>query len=292
MIVNPQVFNYRLTIGTLVVALVAFTTYSFFNYSTLKSQEDFLVQEKKLLHNELNEFIDHYDALSLESEALKKELSLIKREISTTNDAMLKIETNDILVAELKTELLQLKRDNRNIKQRENDLLKNTETINKEKNLAIHSLELEQNKTQNLIKENEILENSLTKARLISANSFKAKTFKQRSSNNVTETRKASEVNNLELSFVINENALASKGTKNLYVQVIGPDNNVVADKGAVEFGEASLIYSAKTEIEYVNEAIEVHTSIKDDNAFKKGRYYISVFENDRKLGSTQILLN
>ena len=108
-----------------------------------------------------------------------------------------------------------------------------------------------------------------------------------------TQASKISNVNKVILiDSDINENALASKGTKRLYVQVIGPDNNVVADKGAVEFGEASLIYSAKTEIEYSNEAIEVHTSIRDDNAFKKGRYYISVFENDRKLGSTQILLN
>ena len=292
MIVNPQVFNYRLTIGTLVVALVAFTTFSFFNYRTVKSQQDFLVQEKKLLHNELNEFIDQYDEISLERESLKEELSRINSEVSVTNDVILKLEANANLVAELKTELQQLKRENRNIKQRETDLLTSTNALNNERNLALQTLELEQNRVQNLIKEKEVLENSLSKARLISANSFKAKTFNHRSSNKVRETSKASEVNNLELSFVINENALASKGTKNLYVQVIGPDNNVIADKGAIEFGEASLIYSAKTEIEYSNEAIEVHTSIKEENAFKKGRYYISVFENDRKLGSTQILLN
>lgn len=292
MIVNPQVFNYRLTIGTLVVALVAFTTFSFFNYRTVKSQQDFLVQEKKLLHNELNEFIDQYDEISLERESLKEELSRINSEVSGTNDVILKLETNANMVAELKTELQQLKRENRSIKQRETDLLTSKNALNNERNLALQTLELEQNRVQNLIKEKEVLENSLSKARLISANSFKAKTFNHRSSNKVRETSKASEVNKLELSFVINENALASKGTKNLYVQVIGPDNNVIADKGAIEFGEASLIYSAKTEIEYSNEAIEVHTSIKEENAFKKGRYYISVFENDRKLGSTQILLN
>lgn len=292
MIVNPQVFNYRLTIGTLVVALVAFSAYSFFNYRTVKSQEDFLVQEKKLLHNELNEFINQYDELSLESESLKKELLRIKSDVNSTNDAMLMLKTNDRLVAELNTELRQLKRDNRGIEQRENDLLISAEALNNERNIALQTLELERNRVQNLLKEKTTLENLLVKASLISINSFNVRTLKEKSSSKTVETYRASDVDNLELSFIINENALASKGTKNLYVQVIGPDNNVVADKGAVDFGEASLIYSAKTEIEYSNEAIEVHTSIKEENAFKKGRYYISVFENDRKLGSTQILLN
>lgn len=47
MLVNPQEFNYRLTLGVLAVVIVVFTTYGLVSYSDLKSDYNFLVQEKE-----------------------------------------------------------------------------------------------------------------------------------------------------------------------------------------------------------------------------------------------------
>ena len=44
MIVNPQVFNYRFTIGTLVVAFTVLDAYSYTSYKYAQSKEDFLNQ--------------------------------------------------------------------------------------------------------------------------------------------------------------------------------------------------------------------------------------------------------
>ena len=73
-------------------------------------------------------------------------------------------------------------------------------------------------------------------------NSFDAKVYRERSLGKKVETKKASNADSFEVCFVIAENPIAEKGNKNLFIQIVGPDNNVVNDKGAVVFGESSLI--------------------------------------------------
>jgi len=74
----------------------------------------------------------------------------------------------------------------------------------------------------------------------------------------------------------------------------LNPRNNVVADKGAVSFGDSSLIYSAKEIINYSNQVVEVCLDVDadiDEQPLVSGTYYISIFHEDRKLGSTQVKL-
>ena len=41
MIVNPQLFNYRLISGSLIVAIAVLTVFSFTNYQSIKAHEQF-----------------------------------------------------------------------------------------------------------------------------------------------------------------------------------------------------------------------------------------------------------
>ena len=61
MIVNTKVFNYKFTIGTLVVAIIVLAAYGFSKYSDVRSDKNYLTHEKKLLQKELNDFINRYE---------------------------------------------------------------------------------------------------------------------------------------------------------------------------------------------------------------------------------------
>jgi len=52
MIVNPQVFNYRFTIGTLVVAFTVLAAYSYTSYVSAQSKEDFLNHDVICIENQ------------------------------------------------------------------------------------------------------------------------------------------------------------------------------------------------------------------------------------------------
>jgi len=292
MIVNPQEFNYKVTIGILVVVIAVFSAYGLSSYSTLKSSQDFLVQQKSHLHNELSEIINRYDELNSENLTLKSQLDSTIYRVRITNNAIQELEAKTVFNSSLQNELTFLKAQKSSLENREASLIRVAEQTEVEKQEVIQELNIERAGKHNALKEKFALIKRIDKASAISANSFIAKAYELNNSNKVIQTVKAKDAKQIELSFVIAENILASKGDKELYIQIIDPENNIVSDKGAVSFGDQLLIYSKKEILNYTNSSIDVLLTIKNELAFKPGHYYINVFENNRKLGGTEIQLN
>lgn len=289
MIVNPKEFNYRVTIGILVVTMVAFAAYGFSSYSTLKSSKDFLVQEKRHLHNELSEIINRYDELNSENLNLKSQLDSTSYKVRVTNNAIKKLEAKADFSATIQNELKFLKTQKRSLEDREDSLVRVNQKIEEEKQKVIDELNFQKATALN---EKEELESKLDNASLVSANSFVIKAYKLNKSDKAIQTFKAKDVDQLELCFVLAENTLASPEAKNIYIQIIDPDNNVVSDKGAVSFGDESLIFSESQKVYYSNKALDICLTVSNENAFSAGHYYVNVYEDNRRLGSTQIELN
>ena len=291
MIVNPQVFNYRLTIGTLIIAFTALAAFSFTSYNTGKSNEDFLKQEKKLLESQISEIISSYDTLETQNKSLVSKLNGATAEIGIVNDSLQQLKTQVSLIDNVKGELMGLKQQQHNLLKKGDSFINANHELVKEKTFISNNLEQQIQLNSILNIENEALEGALKKGALITANSFDAAAYIMKGSGKIIEVDKASDAQNIRVAFVIAENLLASKQEKELYIQVIGPDNNIIADKGAVTFDELSLIYSSKIKVNYNNQILEVCANIKTDDPLKEGRYYISVFEKDRRLGGTEIIL-
>ena len=88
MIVNPQLFNYRLIISSLLVVLTVLGIYSFTNYKSIKSYEEFLKQEKSLIEKELSEMLVSYDELSQEYDLMGSQLQEAKLETKVALDSL------------------------------------------------------------------------------------------------------------------------------------------------------------------------------------------------------------
>jgi len=290
MIVNTKVFNYRFTIGTLIIAGIALATFGFSNYSTLESEHDFLTHEKKLLQKELNAFIKRYDELDLEKNTLKSQFESTRERAQIAYDSLSILKANVSVLSRYRAELMFLRKQNKILQS--DSLNKVIKTLEKENVKYAAALELQEEFNLTLKKENSELSEAIDEGSHLFANSFRVKVFLEKRSGDRVETDKASNAESFEVCFVLAENPLVSKGSKKLFVQILGPDNNVVNDKGAVSFGESSLIYSSLINIEYDNSAEEICTIIPNSESFKTGIYYLSIFENERKLGHTQIELN
>jgi hypothetical protein len=292
MIVNPQVFNYRLTIGTLIIAFTALAAYSFTNYNTGKSNEDFLKQEKKLLESQISEIISSYDKLETLNETLVSKLDGATAKIEIVNDSLQQLKTQVSLIDNVRGELMNLKQQQHSLLKKGDSFVNANQELVKEKTFIANNLERQIQLNSILNTKNESLESAIEKSSLIRINSFEAAAYIMKSSGKIIEVDKASDTKNIRVAFVIAENLLASKQEKELYIQVIGPDNNIVADKGAVTFEESSLIYSSKINVDYNNKILEVCANIKTEEPLKEGRYFINVFEKDRRLGGTEIILH
>ena len=294
MIVNPQLFNYRLIIGSLIVAITVLGVYSFNNYQSITSHQQFIEQEKKLVESELSQMISRYDDISVTNNLMASQLEDAKQDTKIALDSLRLLHSDLTVVSKFKQQVLNLKSRNKSLF---NDLESSNETnkgLESEKMLAHNELEKQRSLNSILLEENKNLNKNLEEAALLTANSFKAKAYKSIIGKKVA-TKKATSTESIEVCFVLAKNVLTEQGEKEIYIQIVNPKNNVVVDKGAVHFGDSSLIYSTKEVIDYQNTDIDICIDVKadeDDQPLVKGHYFINVFHNNQKLGSTQVKLN
>ena len=87
-------------------------------------------------------------------------------------------------------------------------------------------------------------------------------------------------------------NTLAQAGDRVLYVQVINPDNNIIGDKSNITFGQDLLTYSKSESVFYENQALDVCAIVGNAGQdVLKGLYTINIFDAQRQIGSTTLML-
>ncbi|MEZ4801243.1 MAG: hypothetical protein R2797_00615 [Gelidibacter sp.] len=294
MIVNPQLFNYRLIIGSLIVAIAILAVFSFTNYESVREHQNFLEQEKKLVESELSQMIQRYDDVASTNDYLASKLDDAKNATKMALDSLRLLKSDLSVIARFKAQLIEFKNKNKLLFETVDSLNDVNKNLEKDKLLAHNELKKQLDANSSLLKKNESLSKTIEKGALLTANSFGAKAYLNKNGR-LYETKKAHKAETIEVCFTLAENALTEKGEKELYVQIVNPKNNVVADKGSIEFGNSSLIYSTKTKVNYANQVVDVCTNVMSDPSDKpltKGTYFVSVFYKDRKLGSTQIVLD
>ena len=293
MIVNPQLFNYRLIIGSLVMVITALTLYGFTSQKSIEKQHQFLEQEKKLVESELSQIIERYDDISTYNDLISAQLEDAKIAYQSTLDSLNFMRSELSTLTKSKQQLVTLRVKNKILFRHTDSLNQINDDLNKRKDLINSQLQKKRLENSNLIDLNKSLNRRLEKGVLLSANSFKANSF-ERVLGKKKASSKAKRVKTIEVCFILAGNTLAKSGEKDIYIQVVNPKNNVLADKGSVNFGASNLIYSAKKVVDYNNEGMEVCLDIeadKNDIPLQIGNYYISIFHENNKLGSTSIIL-
>jgi hypothetical protein len=294
MIVNPQLFNYRLITGSLIVGIAVLSIVSFTNHQSVQAHQQFLEQEKKLIEIELSQMIKRYDEVSKKNNLITSQLEITKKENENSLELVKSLHSELSVIPKMENQVSVLQSKNKVLSNEVNSInLKNSE-LEKDKLNAYEALQNQLDVNSSLSEENKSLKEKFNKASILTANSFNAKALNTVLGKTAV-TSKASKTESIEVSFTIGENVFAEAGEKDIYIQILTPENNVFADKGAISFGESSLIYSNKKIVSYNNDALEVSIAINsedDDQPLIAGSYYITVFNKDQKLGSTLLQLD
>jgi hypothetical protein len=293
MIVNPQLFNYRLIISSLLVVLTVLGVYSFTNYKSIKSYEDFLKQEKVLIEKELSEILTSYDELSQDYDLMSSQLQEAKLETKIALDSLRLLKSDLSIITKFKDQLSVLKTKSKVLLATVDSLNSANLRLEREKRYAMNTIK-NNNLTINALEvANDSLNETIGNAAILRANAIAVETFKINNSKKKA-TLRARRVNAMDVCISLTENPLTEKGMKDLYIQIVSPDNNVIADKGEVFFSNTSLIYSKKEVVNFDNKNLNICTTVatyKEDRPLKKGTYFINVFHENRKLGSSSVEL-
>ncbi|MCX7546364.1 hypothetical protein OS188_00195 [Xanthomarina sp. F1114] len=291
MIVNPQLFNYRLIIGTLVIAIVILGSYGFVKYQALKNHQSFVEQETSLVQNELHEMIKSYDTIRANSNTTDIELAKAKAKVSNVLDSVRFFSTDVSVISKYKNQIAVLEKERSRLYRKYNV----TEKQNKSLEVELYSLTdqmFNQQKQLNLLKEeNLILSKTIKKIQSVSAENVQAMALRTVSTRNDAKTNKIDKLNHIEVCLTLLSNEFTPKGNKNIFVQILGPDNQLVVERGHVNFKNQALNYSGMTVVNNSYDNIDVCTKINVESKelFEKGTYSILVYNDDLEIGKTEI---
>ncbi|MEI7897019.1 MAG: hypothetical protein WCJ26_08285 [bacterium] len=150
----------------------------------------------------------------------------------------------------------------------------------------------EQNRNQTLMKDKEELKEKMTQAAYIKAYDVTATPFRLKTGGTKEQlTDKASRTDRIRICFTIGENPLVTSGKRIIYIRLVRPDNVVVIKSkyDTFVFNGQTLPYSLREDIDYKGKSINVclnWTKKDTDQPAMKGKYMVTVFADDKEIGT------
>lgn len=235
-----------------------------------------LVIDKKTYANDLKEIFERYDKQVTHNKNLLKEIDNKEAHNSFIKENFLAKETPIISYTKVVSE-----ESYDSLKK----VLHNVEAENKELNGQVSML-FEKNKELTKINSSNEALVSISKnltAVNVTANGIKIV------SNNIIETKKFSSMEQIKVCFTLLENRAAIKGSKDIFIQIVNPNNQVVSKNGeTLETQNRLLHYSAKTNVFYDNEEMDVCVFVEPNKEdILKGDYEINIYSGITLIGNT-----
>jgi len=282
----------KILIGVLAALLLILGGYTYTTYNKQKQDKAILQQEKDLIESELGELITKYDnAISL-NEVMDDHLLKAKERIVVLLDSVKDNEANLALISRYRREVGKLKKErDRLFKLADSLTAANTQLAT---DLDSTSTALNQRIifSDSLQTQNDKLAEIVERGSALTAANIKADGVRVKNSGKVSETTKASRAEKVRVCFTLSPNKLTEKGDKELFVQVINPENNLIGDKVSVNFDDAILTYSGRNKIYYENDALDVCILVDTaDGELVKGNYVVNLFSGPRMISNTQFEL-
>lgn len=174
-------------------------------------------------------------------------------------------------------------------------LIKANEVL-KEENVSLKAvIKTEQRKTEQLTDENVRLSNKVALGAVLKVSDLAVEGIRMRSGNRETSTTRARSVEKIKACFSLSENRVASRGNKNIYLRVIGPEGASlwIEDAGSGKFlaeGQETL-YTAMATVDYQQEELPICIYWTKGTPFMDGTYKAEVYADGLLIGETSFTL-
>ena len=282
----------KILIGLLVVLLVSLAGYTYTLIQQNKETVLFLEADKAEVQKELEAIVVSYNEILQDNKLKDKELIAARDRIIVLLDSVKDYKANLSIITRYKAQVRALKNERAQLFKRADSLLVVTQRLAIEKDSTTAVLNKTIKVVDSVTTANTQLFNSLEKGALIGITNLDVTAIIVRKGGKIKETKRASRADKIRVCYTIAPNTLAQAGDRVLYVQVINPDNNIIGDKSNITFGQDLLTYSKSESVFYENQALDVCAIVgtKGQDVLK-GLYTINIFDAQRQIGSTTLML-
>jgi len=225
---------------------------------------DRLIEEQKLAREKIAEL-----KLALKKgELTQKELDEAHKQINSLRD-FVKSYNNQIAILEQENSFLKTERDS---------LKTSISNYNEQ--------------TENLKRENKNLNRKVKVGSSLKASDISISAFRVKDNGKTSIVTKASTANKLTIDFAIVQNDLAEKTYHKIFLRVIDPAGNLIADENNMfEADGQQMQYSRAIEISYNNDETRYKIDWINPRAFIKGVYGIFLYADGFQMGKSEIEL-
>lgn len=276
-------FFSRIKNNKLIILLFVVVTVLIFSLiyqkKTMEHQMDLKIQfieQKNILRDELDDLIDEHDDLLEEYGDLNEQLfqkdSLIQQQIGEIRNL---IRTkNDLKEARLKIE--NLKRIAQNYVKDIDSLYNVTERLSSEKDSVIKVNKDINWKNYKLNKTNIKLSEKVNMGSALKIKNITVEPFRYRGTGKEVSTRSAAKAQTLRTCFYISANLIAEAGKKEVLLQFVNPENNILCSSDTIISN--NVLFSASTTVDYKNQQLFVCLDWQRYVPLVEGNYIVKIY--------------
>lgn len=284
--------KFKILIGVLSVLLIALAVYTVTLFNDNKATISNLETQKADIEQELEGLIANYDEVIKENELKDKDLLAARERIEVLLDSVKDAEANVALIQRYKAEINRLKQERAMLFKRADSLIAANKRLALERDSTSTELENTKLVVDSVSQENLAMNETIKKGSIVKATDLRGEAVIIRNSGKVVDTRRSSRADKIRACFTLTPNAIAQKGDRILYVQVINPKGVMMGDNTVKQFEEKNLNYSASTNVFYENEELDVCILVnaRESNLIE-GVYTLNLFDGPNLTASTTMTL-
>ncbi len=278
----------------LIVVLVIVLAILVWKYNEqVKNSEDvqtMLTSEKDSITNKLQGLMKDYRSLETTNDSINQKLQqeqdrvkkLLSQVQSERNISYTKIKEYQRELGTLRTIMKDLLHDVDSLNAMNQQLIAENVKVKEEATTAKKTVKELEQKTEEL--SSQVEKGSIIKARSVVAMAV------SRKGNEVTRARR---VEKIRVCFTLSENSIAKAGVRDAYIRILGPDQFILAkaETDLFDFNGEKIVYSAKREVDYQNQDVDLCIFYDSKGDLAAGKYQATVYLDGNLVGSGEFTL-
>lgn len=235
-----------------------------------------------------------------ELEAIRKNLETDKRNLMHTNSVNMqeyqeKIKAYEKIIRQKEVEIEKLRAENEQLTGINKELNRTNASL-KDSNDELQRQKMALADTVNLYAEsNKQLNEKVTIGAALRPVNYLVTAINRKGKERDGDEFKSKRVDRIKVSFKLAENPLTKKEPKTIYMRLLEPTGNVIADmalgSGTFLFGGKETVYTAKQTVTYTNNLQTVDFVYDRDKKYEKGQYKVELYAEGFRVGQTTFVI-
>ena len=284
--------KFKIIVGILTLLLIVLAVYTVTLYNDNKDTVTILQDQKSDIESELQELIANYDEVIQDNGIKDKDLLEARKRIEVLLKSVKDSKANIALIRRYKSEIGKLKDERTFLFKKADSLIAVNKLIVAERDNAFLELDETIKVIDSVTEENQEMADKIILGSIVRAIDLNGAGVIVKNSGKIVDTQRSKRADKIRACFALSSNAIAQKGDRMLYIQVINPKNNLLGEKEVLEFENGTLNYSASTKVFYENEELDVCSMVAaNEEDLLEGVYTINVFDGSKLIATSKMTL-